>query len=107
MNTEERMYKDALISDFMKYSNMILLAYFLKTTFKDPNDQLDTLMETWVKRISVFRTSLMNDIAEKQDIDPDVARILSSIGDGFDKDKLIVETKNQLVHEVRDLLIKI
>ena len=103
MTDEERQYRDALGVDFIKFSNIIMLSYFLNQ-FRSPYDELDKLMKAWMDRITTFRENAFKDTAEKNEIDEDVAKILCSIHDSFDREGIAKEVSELIYRQIRDVM---
>jgi len=99
----ERLYRDALGLDFIKFSNIIMLGYFLKQ-FSNPNDQLDKLMKKWVERICIFRDTAIKNSAKENDEDPDVLKILSSLHDEFNREEILKDVSTLIDEQVKEVI---
>lgn len=102
MSGLKEQYKQALEIDFIKFSTFIMLGYFLKQ-FKNPKDQLDTIMDLWSQRVYNFRKAALEEYAD----DSDVAGILTSIMDldeGLDRNAAIKEVQEHFRLQMDNIL---
>jgi hypothetical protein len=100
MTDEEKLYRDALHSDFLKFSNSIIVGYFLMR-FKNPYAELDSLRNAWIERITDFRETTLTSSAKDNNLDVDVAKILSKIHDEFDREKIVKEVGEAIYQSIK------
>ena len=95
-------YKQALESDFIKFTTFIMLGYLLKQ-FSNPQVQLDNIVNAWSERVNNFRKNALEDY----DGDADVVGIMTSIIDldeGLDRNTSIKEVKEHFKLEIENIL---
>ena len=93
MNKDEMIFRDALQMDFMKFTNQVMLSYFLKMHFRNPYGELDRMLEVWEERIKIFRTNSLKASAEEHEMDEDVAEILTKLHEDFDREATLKDMK--------------
>jgi len=103
MTKAEMEYRDALHIDFVKFSNAIMIAYFLMN-FRVPSEELERLMDTWLHRISTFRDNTLKNAAKENDIEPDVAKIISSLHDEFDRETILKDVAETIHNSIKETM---
>ena len=103
----ERQYRQALELDFIKFTNALMLGYFLKQ-FTHPEAEMGNVLDSWCKRVIQFRENALKEVCgDTGEEDLDVANILTNIMDldvGLDRNKTLKEVRDHLEEQMRAVL---